>query len=143
MPKAINSASQDHTTEGGSRLSIPVYLDPPMATRKQMLNGIRERITQSQLTSNTPKTMSGLSTDTVVGQTQVEAYLGMTMDVLRAVIFQRGGLPLDMFLRLQAVSGVEVITEKDIKAGFDARKKQCVELSKVEPFVTNELEVTS
>lgn len=47
----------------------------------------------------------------------------MTVDNLRNVMFARGGLNLDLVLRLQNVTGMEVITEKDISTAFTSKKK--------------------
>ena len=56
-------------------------------------------------------------------QAEVETYLGMTVDNLRNVMFARGGLNLDLVFRLQNVSGIEVVTEKDISTAFTSKKK--------------------
>ena len=66
------------------------------------------------------------------GQGEVERYLGMTLEVLRTVLFSRGGLPIDLCLRLQNVSGVEVLTEADIKKAF--KERQSAVLSYLKEF---------
>ena len=45
----------------------------------------------------------------------------MNLDVLRSVVFSRGGLPVDLVLRLQAVTGLEFVTAKDFA---DSLKKR-------------------
>ena len=55
-------------------------------------------------------------------QPQVEAFLGMTIDVLRSVLFTRGGLSADLLFKLQAITGIELVTVKDLTAAFKARQ---------------------
>ena len=45
----------------------------------------------------------------------------MSLDVLRGVIFGRGGLSIDLFLRLQEASGVEVVTEKELLSAMKSK----------------------
>ncbi|QNI75606.1 hypothetical protein [Synechococcus sp. MVIR-18-1] len=59
----------------------------------------------------------------------------MQPDVLRGVLFQRGGLALDLIIRLQQVAGMEVLTEADIKKAFSARQKSVLNLVKETVFV--------
>ena len=139
MTAPINSSQKDYFTEGGSRLSLPIYLDPPMSIRKQVLNAVRERVQESRVQAYKPKTMGGISvttsdhTDFTIGN-----YLGMNVDVLRAVLFQRGGLPIDVLIRLQHISGIELLTDKDIKAAFDTRKKATIACLANNPYEESE-----
>lgn len=135
MPAPINSTTKDYFTEAGARLSLPIYLDPPMVIRKQVLNAVREAIQQSRNSSYTPKTLGGISVSTSDHTNfDIENYLGMNVEVLRAVLFQRGGLPIDVLIRLQHISGIELLTEKDIKAAFDTRKKATLSYLSTNPY---------
>lgn len=118
----INSAAADFFNEDGVRFSLPFYLDLPTQKRKDLLNGVREKIQSVRTSSSTPNSMSGISVDTFTTNS-VEQYIGMSLDVLRSVLFQRGGVPADLVLRLQAVSGVTVVTDAELKKAFDNRKK--------------------
>ena len=40
----------------------------------------------------------------------------MTVDVLRNVLFQRGGLPTDVVLKIQEITVVTDVTDKDLVA---------------------------
>ena len=129
-----NSSTNDQYTATGVRVSLPMYLDLPQQLRKEILNGIRNAI-HTEAPVKTPGSISGIRTQEA-GTTQhaIEAYLGMSIDVLRNVLFTRGGQPIDMILRLQSVSGVEVITEKELKAVIKQREKFCVDYLKNETY---------
>ena len=117
-----NAATNDTYCSNGARISLPIYVDISQQDRKLMLNGIRTAIYEQQPTT-TPNSVTGLQVvNATNGQHEVEAFIGMSLDVLRTVLFSRGGMPLDLVLRLQSVSGMEVISEKDIKAAFKERQ---------------------
>lgn len=132
---SINSATLDTHTQEGIRISIPCYVDVPNHVRKSLLNGTREAAQREAASESTPKTQSGLTVTTYNNnQTSVENYLGVSLDVLRTVLFQRGGLPLDLILRLQEVSGIEVLSPKELAKAFDDRKKVCIGYAKENPY---------
>ena len=109
-------------TEGGVRISTPLYIDVPMAQRKGLLNGVREVISQVSIAS--PASASGIVVESATNRkNEVETFLGMSLDVLRSVLFQRGGLSLDLLLKLQAVSGYIVINEKEVDAALKDKLK--------------------
>ena len=117
-----NAASNDSYSSNGARISLPIYVDISQQDRKLMLNGIRTAIYEQQPTT-TPNSVTGLQVvNATNGQHEVEAFIGMSLDVLRTVLFSRGGMPIDLVLRLQSVSGMEVLSEKDIKAAFKDRQ---------------------
>ena len=117
----INMAANDYTSKNGVRVSIPVYIDITMQQRKDLLNGIRESVHSNRVVSS-PSTSSGLTVETTSNiESDIESYIGMSLDVLRGVIFQRGGIEAGLFLRLQEVAGLSLITDKDMTAAFKAR----------------------
>ena len=118
----INSSAADYHNEDGVRFSLPFYLDVPNQRRKDLLNAVRETISLKRTSTSTPDTMSGISVETYTGNS-IEQYIGMNIDVLRSVLFQRGGLPADLILRLQAVTGLTIVTDAQLKKAFDERKK--------------------
>lgn len=120
----INGAANDYVNECGVRVSLPCYVDLNTTQRKQLLNGVRDKIdTLSPATAS--QSASGLTVETATNQTSdVESYLGMTIDVLRSTLFSRGGLPLDLVLKLQSVADVEFITAKELKAALTAKGRQ-------------------
>ena len=118
----INSAAQDYHNEDGVRFSLPFYLDLPTQKRKDLLNALRDAINNSRKSSATPPSASGITVDTYTSNS-VEQYIGMSMDILRGVLFQRGGLPADLIFRIQAVTGLTIVTDAQLKKAFDERKK--------------------
>ena len=122
MTATINNYLNDYTTQSGTRICTPLYLDIPTAQRKELLNAVR--LKAHEMTSAPVKSQSGIAVETATGTlTAIEAFLGCSIDVLRSVLFQRGGLAADLVLRLQAVSGVEVVSTKEIETALKARAK--------------------
>ena len=122
--KPLNHYTTDYHNDGGVRISLPLYLDVPNSDRKRLLNAVREVCATQAIT--TPENQHG-GIKVVASQSmqpEVEAYLGISLDVLRTVLFARGGLNADLLFRLQEVTGIVLVTEKDISAAFTARKKQ-------------------
>lgn len=130
----INAHPNDYYTPDGTRVCLPIYIDVPMTKRKELLNGIRNA-QNAETTSSTPSTVSGLTVETKNPRSNVHDFLGMQPDVLRGVLFQRGGLALDLVLRLQEVAGLQVLTEADVKKAFTARQKSVLNLVKETKFV--------
>lgn len=129
MTKSINSSANDFTSKAGVRISLPCYVDLTTSQRKELLNGAREAV--SATTSTSPKSISGISVETVTrASSDVEAYIGMDLDILRGVLFQRGGLEVSLVLRLQEVTGITFVSDKDFTAAFKARHDLIKEYSK-------------
>lgn len=117
----INSASNDFTNDKGVRISLPCYIDLPMTERKNILSALRAKAAST--VSSTPSTMSGLVVESASRSlSDIETYIGMTIEVLRGVIFQRGGMEVSLILRLQEVTGLELISAKDFTAAFKERQ---------------------
>jgi hypothetical protein len=117
----INSAANDHMTVDGVRISTPVYVDLSVTQRKALLNGVREAV-QAQPNVTQPESYTGIRVETASSaQSNVETYLGVSLDVLRTVIFQRGGIECGLLIRLQEVTGIEYVAHKDFAAAFKKR----------------------
>jgi hypothetical protein len=131
----LNAAKADYYTESGCRVSTVLYLDVPMEKRKLLYNALRTKVELESYTS-TPSTRSGIQTVTANSNalSRIEAYVGVTLSVLRGVLFQRGGVALDLILRIQEAAGIEVISTKELSAALDQRKKQVVSYIKENPF---------
>lgn len=119
----INSGFNDKVNENGVRISLPCYIDLTTAQRKQLLNGVRDACAAVQTTTQS-KTASGLTVETPTSAVNdVESYLGLSLDMLRNALFSRGGLTVDLALKLQSVTGIELVSVKDIKAALTAKGK--------------------
>jgi hypothetical protein len=123
--KPLNSASNDFHTEQGIRVSQPIYIDIPNTLRKELLNAVRTAASQQLEVEETVQKISNIRTvSSSTRQPEIEEYLGMNLDVLRTVLFSRGGLQADLVFRLQQVTGLQFITAKDVKAAFKLRQNQ-------------------
>ena len=109
----LNSSDNDFFNDQGVRLSSAVYCDLPLTLRKQLLNEVRQ-LCSTKVSATKSSTPSGLQVvEASSEEARVESFIGMTVDNLRNVLFQRGGLNVDLVLRLQAVTGLTFVTEKD------------------------------
>ena len=118
----VNSSGNDFMTESGVRLSTPVYCDLPNSLRKELFNGVRTACTAPSNARTATASVSGISVEESSNRApDVESYLGMNIDTLRAVLFSRGGIPVDLVLRLQAISGLVFVTEKEFNAALKKR----------------------
>ena len=131
--KPLNHYTNDFTNTDGVRVSTPLYVDVPTMLRKQAFNAIREAcsdVSDNGEQTNNNVTVVSFSTN----QPAIEAYLGMSLDVLRGVLFQRGGLALDLILRIQSVTGQTLISEKDLTAAFKQKHDIVKAYMKENPF---------
>ena len=116
----LNSAANDYTTASGLRISTPLYLDPSSSDRKIWLNAVRD-LAHSSVDAPV-HSQSGIVTSTSANKLgSIVRFLGMDLDVLRSVLFQRGGLSADLVIKLQIVTGIEVVSLKDIEAAYKAK----------------------
>jgi hypothetical protein len=117
----INSWQNDFVTTDGVRISTPTYIDLSQNQRKLLFSGVRSAIEAHRSTS-TPKTASGIVVETAgIESSSVEQFLGITTNNLRSVIFSRGGVDITLVLKLQAVTGIEVVPTAEIEAAYKAR----------------------
>jgi hypothetical protein len=129
----VNSALSDYINDAGVRISTPVYIDVPPVTRKQLFNDVRTAATRPITTS--VKSVSGITVDSFgSSQQSVETFLGCSIEVLRTIMFQRGGIAADLLLKLQAVCGYEVVSVKDIDQAFKAKLGIVKEILKNDTF---------
>ena len=100
---------------------MPLYINISQDVRKAWLNELRRLASSTTVREVT--SASGISTETATNfDAQIESYLGLTIDTLRtAVLFQRGGIAIDMVLKLQSMTGIIAITQSDISAALKAR----------------------
>ena len=130
----LNSAACDYHSEDGVRFSLPFYLDLSQQQRKQLFNAVRTTIAATTTSTSVPKSMSGISVETRTPvEYSVEQYIGLGIDVLRSVIHSRGGIPADLILRIQAVTGEVIVTDAQLKKAFDTRKKYVLDYVKNNP----------
>lgn len=131
----INKHTNDHTSSEGVRVCLPVYIDPPTALRKELLNAVRTKCFEAIPNVSQPESLSSIqvvSNNTL--QPLIERYLGMTVDNLRNVLFQRGGLEASLILKLESVTGIEVVTAKDWSAAFKKKQSLVKEFPTTYPF---------
>ena len=131
----LNRSANDTITGNGVRISIPVYIDPPTTMRKEILNVLRTKATEPIATSN-PNTMSGIQVVSYsTRQPEIEAYLGLSLDNLRNTLFSRGGLEVSLILKLQNVTGLDIVSDKELTTAFDSKKKLSKAFSTEHPFM--------
>jgi hypothetical protein len=125
----LNSASNDYTTDSGVRVCTPVYVDIPVNERKTLLNLVRHKAMEMNVSE--VKSKSGISVATSTNQlSNIESYLGCSLEVLRSLIFSRGGLACDLVLKLQSLTGYEVLSLKDLDQALKHRLNTIKEYTK-------------
>ena len=121
--------SIDCITEHGARISTPLYIDLPITERKALFNAVREAC-NARTQVRDPKAASGIVVETASNdEAKVESFLGQTTESLRSTLFGRGGIQLDLILKIQSVAGLEIVSVEDVKAAFAAK------LAEVKNFV--------
>ena len=111
-PGAIN--------DQGTLISCPVYISPSMDRRKELLNAFRTVKTKQLLEagySNQPRQEGSISVHTAVTppQTPIEVELGTNEEALRMMLFNKQGLNEKFLLKLQRLTGCEVVTREEIE----------------------------
>jgi hypothetical protein len=129
----LNSASNDYTSDSGVRVCVPVYIDIPVNERKALLNLVRHKAMQMNVSE--VKSKSGISVATSANQlSNIEAYLGCSLEVLRSLIFSRGGLACDLVLKLQSLTGYEVLSLKELDLALKHRLGTIKDYAKVNAY---------
>ena len=131
----INKASNDYHCANGTRVCLPCYLDVPNSIRKNFLNSVRELASQPIEASKQPDSLTDIKVMTYSTlQPDIEAYLGMSLDNLRNCLFSRGGLEVSLILKLEEITGIVVVTDKDLTAAFKKKQSQVKGFKKTYPL---------
>ena len=105
--------------ESGLCVSVPFYLSPSTEQKKAVLNAFRTIKTQQLIDlgysqrHNTGSLV--VETAQTPPQTQIELDLGMTEDNLRTALFSRQGIQERLVLKLQKLTGIQLVTRKDVE----------------------------
>ena len=76
----LNSSKLDYYTADGVRVSMPVYFDLPNQRRKELLNGLRDALSNVHVTETSPSSMSGIRVSSNgVYDNSIEKYIGMDL----------------------------------------------------------------
>lgn len=80
----------------GVAISTPIYVAPTRDQLKALLNGFRRAVMERGHAA--------------------EEELGMTEENLRQMLFSRNGLPERLILKLQRITGIELVSREQIEA---------------------------
>ena len=89
-PSAIQS--------NGVVVSTPIYVAPTKEQNKQILNAVRNVARE--------------------GTEDIEEQLGINEEYLRHLLFSRNGIPERLLVKLQALTGIDVVTREDIEKTY-------------------------
>jgi len=95
----------------GLAISTPIYLSLTTDQTKKVLNAFREAKTK-QLLEN------GWDSSDTPPKTKVEEELGMNEENLRHSLFTRQGIPERLLVKLQRLTGVELVTREQIEETY-------------------------
>ena len=79
----------------GAAISVPIYIAPAKEQNKTLLNAVRNIARE--------------------GENAVEKQLGMNEENLRMLLFGRNGIPERLLVKLQDITGIEVVTRRQIE----------------------------
>lgn len=129
----VNSAQSDYISESGARISTPIYYDANPTQLKDLYNKVRT-VAATPITSSV-KSVSGITVDSYgSAQQAVEQHLGCSLDILRTVLFSRGGVNIDLILKIQQVIGEEIVSVKELEAAFKTKLNVVKGILKTNPF---------
>lgn len=100
--------------ESGASISTPVYITLTIDQRKALLNQFRHIKTEQMI-------KEAYSTGKNGGDclSSIEGELGMSEENLRVALFNRKGLPEKLVIRLQELTGLEIVNADQIRATFE------------------------
>lgn len=106
-------------TDKGTAVSVPMYFNPSVDKKKEMLNAFRS-IKQEQLIEmgySKPRESNSVVVvdNTSPTLTPIEQELGMNEDSLRAVLFARQGITDRTIIKLQKLTGVTCVTRREVE----------------------------
>jgi hypothetical protein len=134
----VNSSFTDYISDSGARISTPIYYDASPTELKTLYNKVRQ-VASTPITSSV-KSVSGITVDSFgSAQQAVERHLGCSLEVLRTLLFSRGGVNIDLILKIQQVIGEEVVSVKELEAAFKTKLNVVKEILKNYPYTSNEL----
>ena len=82
----------------GASISVPIYISLAKEQNKALLNALRDIARK--------------------GDNTVEEQLGVNEENLRTLLFGRNGIPERLLVKLQEITGVEVVTRKQIEETY-------------------------
>ena len=82
----------------GAAVSVPIYIAPTKEQNKALLNALRDIARE--------------------GDNAVEERLGVNEENLRTLLFGRHGIPERLLVKLQEITGVEVVTRQQIEETY-------------------------
>lgn len=113
-----NQVSPTHIQSNGCSVSTPIYITPTVDQLKALLNAFRDVVRdERQIMGYEPTTaVNGVvvTNSTKPANTPSEDAIGMTEESLRYALFQRKGLPDRLILKLQELTGLELVTRSAI-----------------------------
>jgi len=105
----------------GTSISAPLYINLSTDQAKELINGFREVVREQRLkmgySAMSESTRGGLAVtdNSSPPETPAELELGMKEDNLRYVLFGRGGSPERLVLKLQELTGIQMVSREDIE----------------------------
>lgn len=82
----------------GAAVSVPIYIAPTKEQNKAILNAVRDIAREDD--------------------NAVEERLGVNEENLRTLLFGRHGIPERLLVKLQEITGVEVVTRQQIEETY-------------------------
>lgn len=104
--------------ENGCSISCPMYIALTTEQNKQLLNAFREvqrkQLLEAGHSTTTQKGSMTIETAQHTPKTPAELELGMDENNLRYALFNRQGINERLLLKLQKITGMEIITREQL-----------------------------
>ena len=109
-----------HIASNGCSIATPIYISPTTEQSKELLNAFREVVRRQRLEmgyTDAPIDHGSIQvqTATTPPQTDAEKAIGMNEETLRYALFQRSGIAERLILKLCEITGVELVSRKQIE----------------------------
>lgn len=117
----FNQSTPTIVLEDGTAISTPTYINLSNDAAKGLLNAFREVVLKQQIDMGYEQIKSATRGDikvvdhTKAPKTPAETELGMDVENLRFVLFGRQGSPERIVLKLQELTGVQIVTSDQVK----------------------------
>lgn len=116
----MSRASYETRLPSGTRISVCVYVDPPIGIRKALLNKLRsggapDLIKETQGSFGSVSSVSSAPAPLSAAVAQIERSLGMTLANLRGVLLGRGANAGSLLLTAARLADEEVVTQEQLR----------------------------
>ena len=114
LTNRYNQITPSTRLDNGCVISTPVYVSITVEVAKQLLNSFRVLKQKELIQVSSPTESLNVITHHGGVMAQCEQELGLSEEALRSVLYQKGGISEKIIVKLQNLTGIEVISPNQI-----------------------------